>query len=44
MTLFVVLLRAVNAGGTGKLPITKLKAICEAAGFKQVQTHIASGN
>lgn len=26
------------------MPITELKAICEAAGFKQVVTYIASGN
>lgn len=43
MTL-VALLRAVNVGGTGKLPMSDLKAICEAAGFKSVRTYIASGN
>jgi uncharacterized protein (DUF1697 family) len=44
MTAFVALLRAVNVGGTGKLPMTELKAMCEAAGFDQVRTYIASGN
>ena len=44
MTVFVALLRAVNVGGTGKLPMTELKAICEAAGFERVRTYIASGN
>ena len=44
MTAYVALLRAVNVGGTGKLPMTKLKAMCEAAGFDQVRTYIASGN
>ena len=44
MTAFIALLRAVNVGGTGKLPMTDLKAICEAAGFERVQTYIASGN
>ena len=44
MTVFVALLPAVNVGGTGKLPMTELKAICEAVGFKQVETYIASGN
>ena len=44
MTVFVALLRAVNVGGTGKLPMTELKAMCEAAGFAAVQTYIASGN
>jgi uncharacterized protein (DUF1697 family) len=44
MTMFVALLRAVNVGGTGKLPMSELKAICETAGFHRVQTYIASGN
>jgi uncharacterized protein (DUF1697 family) len=44
MTAFIVLLRAVNVGGTGKLPMSELKAICEAAGFAKVRTYIASGN
>ena len=44
MTRYVALLRAVNVGGTGKLPMTDLRALCEAAGFKDVRTYIASGN
>ena len=44
MNAFIALLRAVNVGGTGKLPMTELKAICEAAGFQSVRTYIASGN
>ena len=44
MTAFVALLRAVNVGGTGKLPMTELKRMCEEAGFAHVQTYIASGN
>lgn len=44
MGLFVALLRAVNVGGTGKLPMSDLKAICEELGFKSVRTYIASGN
>ncbi|MBN9045387.1 MAG: DUF1697 domain-containing protein [Rhizobiales bacterium] len=44
MTSYVVLLRAVNVGGTGKLPMSGLKAMCVAEGFKKVQTYIASGN
>jgi uncharacterized protein (DUF1697 family) len=39
-----VLLRAVNVGGTGKLPMSKLKAMCETAGFAHARTFIASGN
>jgi uncharacterized protein (DUF1697 family) len=41
---FIALLRAVNVGGTGKLPMTELKAMCEASGFAGVRTYIASGN
>ncbi|MDE2384981.1 MAG: DUF1697 domain-containing protein [Alphaproteobacteria bacterium] len=37
-------LRAVNVGGTGKLPMSELRAICEGLGFTAVQTYIASGN
>lgn len=44
MPTYIALLRAVNVGGTGKLPMTELKAMCEAAGFEQVRTYIASGN
>ena len=41
---FVALLRAVNVGGTGKLPMSDLKAMCEEFGFASVRTYIASGN
>ena len=44
MTAWVALLRAVNVGGTGKLPMAELKALCEALGLAQVRTYIASGN
>jgi uncharacterized protein (DUF1697 family) len=44
MAKYVALLRAINVGGTGKLPMADLKALCEAAGFTHVQTYIASGN
>ena len=44
MGAFVALLRAVNVGGTGKLPMSDLKSICEALGFDAVRTYIASGN
>jgi len=44
MTSYVALLRAVNVGGTGKLSMVELKAICVDAGFTEVQTYIASGN
>jgi uncharacterized protein (DUF1697 family) len=44
MPTYIALLRAVNVGGTGKLAMVELKAMCVAAGFKSVQTYIASGN
>jgi uncharacterized protein (DUF1697 family) len=44
MAAFIALLRAVNVGGTGKLPMSDLKEICEASGFSDVRTYIASGN
>jgi uncharacterized protein (DUF1697 family) len=44
MPVFIVLLRAVNVGGTGKLPMGDLKHLCEKAGFQNVRTYIASGN
>jgi uncharacterized protein (DUF1697 family) len=44
MPVFIVLLRAVNVGGTGKLPMSDLKRLCEKAGFRNVRTYIASGN
>ncbi|HZT00827.1 MAG TPA: DUF1697 domain-containing protein [Steroidobacteraceae bacterium] len=44
MTTYVALLRAVNVGGTGKLPMATLLKMCESAGFDGVRTYIASGN
>jgi len=44
MTTHVVLLRAVNVGGTGKLPMADLRRLAEDAGFTAVRTYIASGN
>ena len=44
MTTYIALLRAVNVGGTGKLPMSALTTICERIGFSSVRTYIASGN
>ena len=44
MKTWIALLRAVNVGGTGKLPMADLRALCERAGFADVRTYIASGN
>ena len=44
MTKYIALLRAVNVGGTGKLPMADLRSVCSDAGFARVETYIASGN
>lgn len=44
MATYVALLRAVNVGGTGKLPMAELKALCEGLGLTDVRTYIQSGN
>ena len=44
MTSYVALLRAVNVGGTGKLPMADLRSLCSDLGFARVETYIASGN
>ena len=44
MAKYVALLRAVNVGGTGKLPMADLKAMCDDIGLANVRTYIASGN
>lgn len=40
----VALLRAVNVGGTGKLAMSDLKAMCDDCDFGSARTFIASGN
>jgi uncharacterized protein (DUF1697 family) len=44
MPKYIALLRAVNVGGTGALPMADLRSICVDAGFTRVETYIASGN
>lgn len=44
MGTYIALLRAVNVGGSGKLPMSELRQMCVAEGFAQVETYIASGN
>jgi uncharacterized protein (DUF1697 family) len=40
----VALLRGINVGGAGKLPMTQLRAVLEALGHRDVATYIQSGN
>jgi uncharacterized protein (DUF1697 family) len=44
MKTLIALLRAVNIGGTGKLPMQDLRELCESLGFADVRTVLASGN
>ncbi|WIV51976.1 DUF1697 domain-containing protein [Marivivens sp. LCG002] len=44
MTNYVCLLRAVNVGGTGKMPMKEACAALQAAGLTSVKSYIASGN
>ncbi|TBN55560.1 DUF1697 domain-containing protein [Glaciihabitans arcticus] len=44
MTRRAFLLRAVNVGGTAKLPTAELRALAEELGARDVATYIASGN
>ncbi|HET8725935.1 MAG TPA: DUF1697 domain-containing protein [Alphaproteobacteria bacterium] len=44
MTVYVALLRAINIGGTGVLPMNDLRALCAEIGFRHVRTYIQSGN
>lgn len=43
MTVFIALLRTVEAGGMGKFFMADLKDLCEKVGFKKVRTYMISG-
>jgi uncharacterized protein (DUF1697 family) len=44
MKIFVALLRGINVGGTGLLPMKELVSLCASIGFRSVRTYIQSGN
>jgi uncharacterized protein (DUF1697 family) len=44
MTTYIVLLRAVNLGGYGKLSMGEFRKMLEGLGYKNVETYIQSGN
>jgi uncharacterized protein (DUF1697 family) len=44
MTVFIALLRGINVGGAGLLPMNELARLCSDAGFQAVRTYIQSGN
>lgn len=44
MTVYVILLRAINVGGTSRLSMAELRGLCKDIGFSAVETYIQSGN
>jgi uncharacterized protein (DUF1697 family) len=44
MATYVILLRAVNVGSTGKLPMAAFRKLLEDLGYRNVETYIQSGN
>lgn len=44
MPTYVILLRAVNVGGFGKLPMASFRKVLEDLGYSNVETYIQSGN
>ncbi len=44
MPQYVVLLRGINVGGHGRLPMTQLRGVMQALGATDVATYIQSGN
>jgi uncharacterized protein (DUF1697 family) len=44
MPVFIALLRGINVGGTGMLPMKELSKLCTDLEFENVRTYIQSGN
>ena len=44
MNVFVSMLRGVNVGGNNKIRMDALRVLYESLGFRDVQSHIQSGN
>ncbi len=44
MTKYIALLYAVHVGGTGKLSMSDLEAVCLKEGFSRIETYGNSGN
>lgn len=44
MPTYIVLLRAVNVGSTGKLPMAGFRKLLQDLGYRNVETYIQSGN
>lgn len=41
---WIALLRGVNVGGANRVPMAELRGLCQKAGWRDVQSYIASGN
>jgi uncharacterized protein (DUF1697 family) len=44
MPTYIAMLRGINVGGHGKVPMEKLRSICEKLNYSEVRTFIQSGN
>lgn len=44
MPVFIALIRGINVGGHKKIRMADLKSSCEALGWRDVRTHLQSGN
>ena len=44
MARFIALLRGINVGGRGMVPMAELRALCDGLGWRNVATYIQSGN
>jgi uncharacterized protein (DUF1697 family) len=44
MSIYVALLRGINVSGQRKVPMARLRALCEALGYTDVTTYLQSGN
>lgn len=44
MQRYIALLRGINVGGTRRVEMKRLKALCESLGYSQVETYKNSGN
>lgn len=44
VSIFIALLRGINVGGTGVLPMKELAGLCSGLGFQAARTYIQSGN
>jgi uncharacterized protein (DUF1697 family) len=44
MPTYIALLRGINVGGHKRVPMERLRGLCQGVGFEEVETYIQSGN